>query len=142
MDEFKGRKTIQFINSFSEGRSMSLARKYLPPIIKERNMPFIICSNFNIRTVYHNCDSIVIDALEGRFTEIEIPLGECLDINFEWDDSDSDTVEAWSSGDEESPSDNYPELVPEEEGPIEGPINNTQLKKSKGIKDFFQYRKQ
>ncbi len=96
IDEFKGCKTIQWLNSFSEGRHMSLSRRGKEPYVKKKNLPFIVASNYSIRDCFSKADFIVVKALQRRFLEVEIPLGERIDIEFDWDESDEDTVECWS----------------------------------------------
>ncbi len=102
MDEFKGCKKIQWLNSFAEGRHMSLPQRGKQPYIKKKNLPFIIASNYSIRDCFSKADFVVVKALQGRFLEIEIPLGDRIDISFVWDDSDTDTLDCCSS-DEEGP---------------------------------------
>ncbi len=99
LDEFKGGKTIQFINRFAEGVHMKLPRRGLRPQIKKKNIPLIICSNVPPEDIYHNCNALIVDALTQRFIIIQVPQGEKLDINFE-PDLDCDTCPMMDSDDE------------------------------------------
>lgn len=111
MDEYKGYKKIQWLNSFSEGRPMCLPQRNVAPYIKKKNLPLIVCANGGISWVYSKADEVVVCALKNRFLEINIPCGDRLDIIMEHDDSDEDTAPIMSDSDwnteviEEGPSD-------------------------------------
>ena len=101
LDEYKGSKTIQWLNSFSEGRWMSLPQRGKQPYVKKKNVALIVASNFSIRSCYHNADEIVIEALLQRFEEVE--LSSFCELRFlsENPDSDEDTLDISTSSDEE-----------------------------------------
>jgi len=81
MDEFKGQKTIQFLNQFVEGVPMTLRVKGGQKM-KKTNPPVIICSNLSLDDVYHKkamAKSVELNALHTRFIEIclgtdELPI--------------------------------------------------------------------
>ncbi len=100
MDEFKGCKKIQWLNSFAEGRQMSLNVRGKQPTLKTKNLPLVIACNYSIRDCFSKADYVVVEALQKRFLEVEVPLGDRLDINFEFDSSDEDTLECYSSDEE------------------------------------------
>lgn len=101
LDEFGGHVTVQWLNSFAEGRHMPIIRRGLRPITKKKNLPLIVCANNDIAGIYHKVDSVVIDALEGRFLQVKIPSGMNIELNFEHDSSDEDTAPLMSDLEED-----------------------------------------
>ena len=85
MDEFKGAKTIQFINLLAQGAPMTLAIKGAQRL-KVSNPPLIVLSNLTIEQVYHKTfekNPELVRALQSRF--LEIVLTEPLDLdNIAW----------------------------------------------------------
>lgn len=72
MDEFKGQKTIQFLNQFVEGVPMTLRVKGGQKM-KKANPPVIICSNASLDSIYHKkaeANSVYLAALRTRFLEV------------------------------------------------------------------------
>ena len=72
MDEFKGQKTIQFLNQFVEGVNMTLRVKGGQKM-KRTNPPVIICSNASLDSIYHKkaeSNSVYLAALRTRFLEV------------------------------------------------------------------------
>lgn len=92
IDEYKGFKTIQWLNSFAEGRPVPLPQRNRAPYIKKKNIPFIVSSNYGISQCYSQADELVVDALRSRFLEIKIPFGQQVNLVFEHDTSDDDTA--------------------------------------------------
>ncbi len=101
VDEFKGHWTIQRLNAFVEGMQMSLPQRNKPPYLKNKNMPVIVTSNYSIENCYRKADFHVVSALKDRFIEIEVPTGNRIDLQFEFDESDEDTCEMLSETEEE-----------------------------------------
>lgn len=95
-DEYKGSKTIQFMNGFVEGSHYPCPRRGIEPYVKKKNLPIIICSNYTIQGCYKNADSVVVHALSTRFMEVAVPPGERIELQFEFDESDEDTAEMLS----------------------------------------------
>lgn len=80
LDEFKGQKTIQWLNEFLQGGTMNLrmkGRQYL----KNYNIPVIVTANFPLGQIYANSlakDPNKLDTLESRL--LQVPLESALDI--------------------------------------------------------------
>jgi len=68
IDEFKGNKTIQFLNEFLQGSEMPL-RKKGSQALKTQNIPTIIVSNYPLHECYK--DNEKIQTLKTRLIEIE-----------------------------------------------------------------------
>lgn len=85
MDEFKGRKTIQFLNLIAQGAPMTLRVKGSQRL-KADNPAFIVLSNLQIEQVYHKVmekNPQLVQALQSRF--LEVVLTEPLDLDhIEW----------------------------------------------------------
>lgn len=73
MDEFKGQKTIQWMNEFLQGSSMTL-RKKGAQILKKKNLPCIILSNYSLKECYPKAH------LDGRLNTLEARL-EVVEID-------------------------------------------------------------
>lgn len=99
-DEFKGNRSIQWMNAFVEGAPVPLAQRGQAPYVKKKNMPVIICSNYSIDGCYENADPIVREALSNRFLEVRVGGNSQIDIAFEFDESDEDTCPMISDEDE------------------------------------------
>ena len=74
LDEYNAQRKIQWLNRFVSGQPVPLSRRRRAPIMKRKNLPVIILSNFNICGVYKNTDitDAGLVALQDRFIEIEI----------------------------------------------------------------------
>lgn len=120
-DEFKGSKTIQFLNGFVEGSHYPLPQRGQQPYVKKKNLPVIICSNYGIQGVYQKADPIVVAALQTRFEEIEVPAACRIELQFEFDSSDDDIY--WGNDhDGEAPEMEFEDAgSSDEEEPYEGP---------------------
>ncbi len=77
-DEFKGSKTITYMNRFTQGGRCPLLRRNVPVYIKQNNIPVIILSNLDIVGSYPNTKEVVLEALESRFLQVELKEGEFL----------------------------------------------------------------
>ena len=74
MDEFKGHKQIQWMNQFLEGSHMTL-RKKGAQVLKLKNLPVIVTSNFPLEQCYAGAlakDPNKLDTLQSRFEVIEL----------------------------------------------------------------------
>jgi len=67
LDEFKGQKTLQWMNEFLQGSRMTL-RKKGSQHLKVKNMPVIILSNYSLGECYPKA------AIDGRLTTLEARL--------------------------------------------------------------------
>ena len=76
LDEFRGQKTIQFLNMWTQGGIMNV-RKKGSQTMKTRNLPFIVLSNYPLDLVYK--DPSKIETLKTRF--LEIALTEPIDLD-------------------------------------------------------------
>lgn len=65
-DEFKSQKTIQFMNSFCDGSPVWLKSKLAPALLKNDNLPVIVCSNFTPEECYPHADA-ARPAFKDRF---------------------------------------------------------------------------
>lgn len=80
IDEFKGQKTIQWLNLFLAGGTMNMRRKGVKPFLKHKNIPVIILSNFSVDEVYHKVAEIRRNSLKCRLFEVQVE--EFIDVNF------------------------------------------------------------
>jgi len=67
MDEFKGQKTLQWMNEFRQGSKMTL-RKKGSQYLKSKNIPVIILSNYSLSECYPKA------ANDGRLSTLEARL--------------------------------------------------------------------
>jgi len=70
LDEFKGQKSIGFLNQWSQGYGKLSIKKKGSQGLKMTNLPFIICSNYSIDQCYK--EIVNTDSLKVRFEEIFI----------------------------------------------------------------------
>lgn len=81
LDEFKGQKTIQFLNLWLQGGDMTI-RKKGSQYIKRKNLPMIILSNYSLDDCYK--DQLKLSTLRARLLEIALTSPIDLDnIKFE-----------------------------------------------------------
>lgn len=72
MDEFKGQKTIQFMNQFLQGSPMTI-RKKGSQSMKYKNLPVLILSNYRLSECYIKAaNDGRLDTLECRLDIVEI----------------------------------------------------------------------
>lgn len=69
LDEFKGQKTMQFLNLWLQGSTMNV-RKKGTQAIKRKNLPMIICSNYRLHECYK--DTVKLQTLRARLVEIDL----------------------------------------------------------------------
>lgn len=67
LDEFKGQKTIQFLNQFLQGSAMPI-RKKGSQAMKYKNLPVVILSNYSLSECYQKA------ANDGRLSTLECRL--------------------------------------------------------------------
>jgi len=80
LDEFKGQKTIQWLNEWLQGGPMNLRQKG-KQYLKQKNIATIVTANWSLPQIYANSlakDPNKIDTLESRF--LQVPLESALDI--------------------------------------------------------------
>lgn len=80
IDEFKSQKTIQWMNMFLDGSVMPLKQKG-KQVVKEKNLPVIVLSNYSLRDAYHRCEDTRLETLERRFEIVELTEPIALDIS-------------------------------------------------------------
>jgi len=72
MDEFKGQKTIQWMNLFLQGSKMNI-RKKGAQMLKQKNLPVIILSNYTLGDCYPKArEDGRLETLQARVEEVEI----------------------------------------------------------------------
>ena len=72
LDEFKGQKTIQFLNEFLQGSSMPIRKKGSQGI-KNKNLPVIILSNYTLEECYRKANEDGrLDSLRARLLRVEV----------------------------------------------------------------------
>lgn len=71
IDEFKGQKTIQWMNRFLDGSPMTL-RKKGAQLLKTHNIPTIILSNYSPRECYPNVDELRFATIARRLHVVEL----------------------------------------------------------------------
>ncbi len=68
-DEYKGQKSITWMNSFVQGSPFPVNRRY-HSTIKEKNIPVIVLSNYSIEQAYdkvHMLNPLRLDTIRSRF---------------------------------------------------------------------------
>lgn len=76
-DEFKGQKTISFMNAFVQGWKVHLKRKLVGAYVKKKNVPVIVLSNYSIVDCYSKAEVAhpgCTDPLHKRFKEVYWPV--------------------------------------------------------------------
>lgn len=71
-DEFKAQKTLQFLNTFSDGMGYQVKRRGSAPSSHMVKTPCVILSNYTWSESYMNCTQSAIDAAERRFQTIPV----------------------------------------------------------------------
>lgn len=80
-DEFKGHKSVQFLNAFCQAATFPLKRRNTCPYQKKKHLPVLIVSNYSLEQCYHKLvenHPNALEPLKRRFVEIE--LNEPLNI--------------------------------------------------------------
>jgi len=98
-DEFHGQKTIQWMNSFSDGSTCPLRQKGRQTV-KHKNTPIIVLSNLSMRQCYHKVDQSIFDTIYRRFQEVA--LGAPLEV----------TITTKNPGEDEVTDEELAELIP------------------------------
>lgn len=78
LDEYKGQKTIQCLNSWLSNDPQPVSRRGRAPALKMDALPFIILSNYSPREAYSKCSPASFDALISRLKVIEFHEGELI----------------------------------------------------------------
>ena len=74
MDEFKGQKSITWMNGFSQGNQFPVHRRYTSTL-KVKNLPIIVLSNYSIEGAYEKVNMFNperLNSLKNRFTVVHI----------------------------------------------------------------------
>lgn len=100
LDEFRGQKFIQFLNLWAQGGLPLSVRIKGGQTLKRKNLPFIICSNYELFSVYKNAEKI--DTLKTRFYEIDF-TGRIDLENIKFEEVNSEVIEVVSSDEEGDP---------------------------------------
>ncbi len=83
IDEYRGWKSIDWINMFAEGSPMNLLRRGCSDVAKLQKIPMVICSNCTIFEAYQQLSHPAIHLIEARFLQVEIPDDGLIRIEFE-----------------------------------------------------------
>lgn len=78
IDEFRGQKTVQFLNHWLQGDTMNI-RKKGSQCIKNFNIPTIILSNFTVPEVYTKVTPDKLASLQVRLHEVSLSVPLDLD---------------------------------------------------------------
>jgi len=70
-DEYKGQKTLTFLNSFIDGSDKKYNVKFTH-ITKKKNLPVIFLSNFAPSEVYSRANDVTLDAFRDRLDVVEV----------------------------------------------------------------------
>lgn len=115
MDEFKGQLPITFMNKFLDGQTMKLPILHGTGIMKRKNIPMIVCSNYTLQQSYHNTPKEGLDPLLIRFQVVEIEEQHKLDIDVILPENPDEQIANEDHGEDASIHlDNEPEVVPEQ----------------------------
>lgn len=72
LDEFKGQKSLQWLNTWLDGSMMRLKIKGVDGGMKRQRIPTIILSNRDPRAVYMKVDTVYVDAFVDRLTVVNV----------------------------------------------------------------------
>ncbi len=89
LDEFKGQKTVQELNMWLQGSTMNVRRKGLPPLLKKKNMPMMILSNYHPTSCFRNLDEMRLAPLLTRLKVVEANTFITIRISCNSEESDS-----------------------------------------------------
>lgn len=78
LDEYKGHKSIQFLNPWLSNDPQPVSRRGRPPVMKWEALPFIILSNYRPQDAYSNASPTSLEALMSRLKVIEFSEGELI----------------------------------------------------------------
>ena len=72
-DEFKGQRSITWMNGFCDGSPFQVSRRGTAPFLKTKNLPCLVLSNFSIRMAYSKVDNVDrLAPLMARFEEVDL----------------------------------------------------------------------
>ncbi len=74
MDEFKGQKSITWMNGFTQGSPFPIHRRY-EGTIKKKNLPVIVLSNYSIEGAYEKVNMFNperLNSLKNRFEVVNV----------------------------------------------------------------------
>jgi len=86
LDEFKGQKKIQWLNGWLDGQNFPIKRKGLPALVKTKNIPTIILSNYSLENIYRKRIELVPTALDPLNTRLDV-IHVTTKINYLYGDS-------------------------------------------------------
>lgn len=78
LDEFKGQKSVQQLNLFTDGARCSLVRRGTAPAIHKIKTPCIMFTNFTWEECYPHASPVELVSLGRRWTNVEVTNGEDL----------------------------------------------------------------
>ena len=79
LDEFKANKTIQWMNTWLDGSRMNLRVKG-GQMLKKKNIPTIILSNYSLRYCYCNVPDEKFRTIQRRLMEIDLTDTNLYDV--------------------------------------------------------------
>ena len=82
IDEFRGQKTITWLNQFVQGGTMPMKIKGSRGIkvAEKGNLPVLVLSNYSIKQCYHKADDMAVATVQARFEEAYV-----IDENYHLD---------------------------------------------------------
>jgi hypothetical protein len=80
MDEFRAQKRIQWMNMFCQGFPMTLRVKG-SQVLKTKNLPVLVLSNYSLEENYKNTDAAIVDTLRRRFEIIHLTTPINVELN-------------------------------------------------------------
>lgn len=95
-DEFRHQKTVQWMNRFVDGQTCPLRQKGAQ-IVKRKNLPVIVLSNYRMRESYPNVEQATFDTIARRFEEVWLEKPMTIELNPAEDAGTSDTMESIDS---------------------------------------------
>jgi len=78
LDEFKGQKTVQFLNTWLDGNEFVLNKKGEAPVVKTDQLPTVTCSNLPAWNVFHlkvqkgELDQMEVNAYCDRLLQVQV----------------------------------------------------------------------
>jgi len=72
LDEFKGQLPLQMLNEWLDGSTFQVPRRSAPPYEKRKNLPMIVCSNWDPYGCYNNCTEDNIKPLCARVEVVRV----------------------------------------------------------------------
>jgi len=72
IDEFNGQRRISWLNGFVQGGRFPVKRRGTAPVVKTRNIPVIVLSNYTPQNAYNNCPHVAWESIMARFTVVNL----------------------------------------------------------------------